>query len=183
VRWLLCCLLVACSSRPAKVPDPTKPRSDALFIEIAAVLTHPRCVNCHPADDTPRQGDALAAHDPPVVRGDANRGVVGMQCHTCHQEKNAELARVPGAPGWQLAPREMAWMGKTAGQICAQIKDPKRNGGRTLAQVKDHLDHDALVAWGWSPGANRVPAPGTQAQFAQKFQTWIDTGAVCPEDK
>ena len=179
MRWLLCCLLVACSSKPAKVPDPTKPRSDALFVEIAAVLTHPRCVNCHPADDTPRQGDALAAHDPPVVRGDANRGVVGMQCHTCHQEKNAELARIPGAPGWQLAPREMAWMGKTAGQICAQIKDPKRNGGKDMAALRVHLE-DPLVTWGWNPGAGRTPIPTPYAEFVAAWETWARAGAPCP---
>jgi hypothetical protein len=179
---LLCCALLACSSRPAKVPDPAPKRSEAIFVEIAQVLTHPRCVNCHPADDVPRQGDTHAIHDPPVTRGETNRGVVGMLCQTCHQDRHVELARVPGAPNWQLAPREMAWLGKTAGQICAQLKDPKRNGGRTLAQVKHHLEHDALVAYGWAPGANRAPAPGTQAQFAQKFQAWIDSGAMCPPE-
>ena len=49
-----------------------------------------------------------------------------------------------------------------------------------LAQVHDHLASDALVAWGWAPGANRTHAPGSQAELAALFQAWIDTGAVCP---
>src|SRR5688500_6443182 len=43
-------------------------RSVALFNEASKVLLHPRCVNCHPADDLPRQGDNHVIHDPPAVR-------------------------------------------------------------------------------------------------------------------
>ncbi|HSN27350.1 MAG TPA: Isoquinoline 1-oxidoreductase subunit [Kofleriaceae bacterium] len=181
--WLL--VVAACgSSKPvatASKIDPTA-HSRELFDQMARVLTHPRCVNCHPADDTPRQGNDHVIHDPPVLRGTADRGVVGMQCVTCHQDHNAELARIPGAPGWHLAPVEMAWLGKTPAQICAQLKDPARNGGRTLAQIQDHLAHDPLVGWGWNPGAGREPAPGTQAELGAIAQQWIDTGAACPEE-
>lgn len=151
-----------------------------MFVEVSRVLLHPRCVNCHPADDVPRQGDRHVLHDPPVVRGPDNRGVVAMQCGSCHQERNLELARVPGAKDWHLAPRVMAWLGKSPGEICAQLSDPSRNGGKTLAEVQHHLAHDALVAWGWDPGHGRTPAPGTQVELAALFQAWIDTGAVCP---
>jgi len=44
-------------------------RSLALFVEIGRVLTHPRCVNCHPAGDAPLAGDDSHLHQPPVVRG------------------------------------------------------------------------------------------------------------------
>jgi hypothetical protein len=202
VRALLAIALVACSS-PGPAPAPPRPlpaagpdelrapaafsaipdrgeRARAMFVEIARVLTHPRCVNCHPADDTPRQGDRHAPHDPPVTRGPDDRGVVGMQCTTCHQERNAELARVPGAKDWHLAPREMAWLGKTPGEICAQLSDPARNGGRTLAEVAHHVGHDALVAWGWEPGHGRARAPGSQVELAALFEAWIADGAACP---
>ena len=155
-------------------------RSQAMFVELGRVLTHPRCVNCHPPDDSPRQGDGHAMHDPPVLRGAADRGIPALGCTTCHQDRNAELARIPGAPDWHLAPRTMIWLGKTPGEICVQLKDPARNGNRSLAQVHDHLAHDHLVAWGWRPGADRAPAPGSQAELAALFQAWIDTGAVCP---
>src|SRR5438132_1259442 len=47
----------------------TEERSRALFVEATKVMFHPRCVNCHPNDDSPHQGDLAALHDPPVVRG------------------------------------------------------------------------------------------------------------------
>jgi hypothetical protein len=157
-------------------------RSRALFLEATRVILHPRCSNCHPSGDTPLQGMDARPHDPPVVRGPDNHGVVGVRCTSCHQEKNQQLARVPGAPEWALAPIEMAWVGKSPRQICEQLKDPKRNGGRTLAAVAEHNAHAQLVAWGWAPGADREPAPGTQAAFGAIFRAWIDTGAVCPEE-
>jgi len=153
-----------------------------MFWEVSRVLLHPRCVNCHPPDEFPRQGDRHVIHDPPAVRGDATgRGVVAMQCRGCHQDRNLELARVPGAPDWHLAPLSMAWLGKSPRDICLQISDPARNGGKSLAQIHAHLAGDALVAWGWKPGADRVPAPGSQQELAALFQAWLDTGAVCPE--
>jgi hypothetical protein len=90
---------------------------------------------------------------------------------------------VPGAPKWALAPAEMAWEGKSLAHICAQLKDPKRNGGKTLTQIVEHTAHDPLVAWGWSPGADRQPAPGTQQQFGALVQAWMDTGAHCPKEE
>jgi hypothetical protein len=158
-------------------------RSTALFLEASKVLLHPRCANCHPPDDSPRQGDAHVRHDPPVVRGPGGLGVPAMRCASCHQDRNLSHARVPGAPGWHLAPLEMAWLGRTPGQICRQIKDRSRNGGKTLAQIQQHMAHDELVAWGWSPGSGRTPAPGTQTELGALIQAWIDTGAACPPEK
>jgi hypothetical protein len=161
-------------------------RSRALFNEMAKVITHPRCMNCHPAADRPLQGDDRHEHLPPVPRGDAGLGVAGLNCATCHTEKNFTLVgsstykSIPGHPRWQLAPIEMAWEGKSLGQICRQIKDPARNGGRTLALLHEHLAKDDLVAWGWAPGDGREPAPGNQQQLGELTQAWIDSGAQCP---
>jgi hypothetical protein len=156
-------------------------RSRALFLEASRVFLHPRCVNCHPNGDTPHQGMDLSVHDPPVVRGPDDKGVVGVQCTSCHQDHNLELARVPGAPDWHLAPRSMAWVGKSPREICEQMKDRSRNGGRTLAQIVDHNAHDKLVAWGWNPGHGREPAPGTQEQLGQLIAAWVASGAECPD--
>ncbi len=158
-------------------------RSRALFLEASRVLMHPRCVNCHPDGDVPHQGARLALHDPPVRRGREDRGVAGMECARCHQDRNQPLTRVPGAPDWHLAPIEMAWVGKSASSICQQLKDRSRNGGKSLAQIVEHNAHDQLVAWGWAPGAGREPAPGTQQQFGAIVAAWVETGAVCPEDE
>lgn len=158
-------------------------RSRAMFVEASRVLLHPRCANCHPPDDTPRQGDAAMLHDPPVARGADDHGVPALECQSCHQDRNVELARIPGAPGWHLAPIEMAWLGRTPGQICEQVKDRARNGGKTLAEIHDHMAHDDLVAWGWDPGDGRTPAPGTQAQLGALIGAWIETGAACPPEE
>jgi len=155
-------------------------RSRALFMEATRVMLHPRCVNCHPYDDSPRQGDAHTMHDPPVFRGEKDEGVVGLECSSCHQTSNAILARIPGAPKWHLAPKIMAWLGRSPAALCDQLKDPKRNGGRSLAEIAHHAAHDELVGWGWKPGADRTPAPGTQEQFGALVAAWIDTGAECP---
>jgi hypothetical protein len=158
----------------------TAARSAALFIEAGKVLTHPRCVNCHPAGDRPRQRDDRRLHQPPVERGADGFGLPAMRCPICHQPANFEPAGVPGDPDWHLAPRDMAWEGKTLGQICAQIKDPARNGGRSLDQIVHHVGDDHLVGWAWAPGADRRPAPGTQMQAGALLDAWVKTGAVCP---
>ena len=158
-------------------------RSKALFLEASRVLLHPRCANCHPDGDTPYQGTEWQPHDPPVLRGPEDKGIVGMECTSCHQDKNLELARVPGAPNWHLAPRSMAWVGKSPRALCEQLKDKSRNGGKTLAQLVEHNAHDELVGWGWTPGSGRQPAPGTQELFGALTAAWVETGAECPPEE
>jgi hypothetical protein len=147
------------------------------------VLLHPRCLNCHVDGDSPGQGMAVERHEPPVVRGPEDRGVVGMQCDSCHQDRNLPLARVPGAPNWRLAPLSMSWVDKGPRQLCEQLKDSDRNGHRTLAEVVTHSGHDELVGWGWNPGADRESAPGTQAEFGALMAAWVENGAECPTDE
>ncbi len=161
------------------IADPAA-RSRALFLEISRVLTHPRCVNCHPADDSPRQGDDALRHDPPVARGPDGRGVPGLHCGSCHQDRNLDHARVPGAPDWHLAPATMAWLGVEPAAICLQLKDPARTGGKGLPAIAHHLEHDPLVAWGFAPGADRAAPPGSPAAVAALARAWIETGAHCP---
>jgi hypothetical protein len=155
-------------------------RSAAIFAELGKVLTHPRCVNCHPAGDRPRQGDESRLHQPPVARGVDGHGTETMRCSICHQNANFEPGRVPGHPEWHLAPREMAWEGKSLAEICAQIKDPVRNGGRKVEDLIHHIGTDTLVGWAWAPGFGRTPAPGTQKEAGALVEAWIKTGAVCP---
>jgi hypothetical protein len=157
-----------------------KERSVAIFTEAGKVIQHPRCLNCHPAGDRPSQGDDKHPHVPLVLRGAGGFGVVGMQCPTCHQRANVELAGVPGHPLWHLAPIEMAWQGKSLGEICVQIKDPERNGGMSLDDLIHHMSEDSLVGWGWNPGEGRTPAPGSQQQFGALIKAWVETGAACP---
>jgi hypothetical protein len=155
-------------------------RSRALFAEAGKVITDPRCVNCHPAGDRPLQGDDSHPHLPMVHRGEGDFGAPGMRCNTCHQVANVDHAGLPGHPAWHLAPIEMAWAGKSLGEICSQLKDPARNGGKSLAEIHEHMAEDSLVGWGWHPDAGREPVPGTQAGFGELIGAWINTGAHCP---
>jgi hypothetical protein len=157
-----------------------KARSAALFSEAGKVLRHPRCLNCHPAGDRPSQGDAQRPHEPRVLRGLDGHGVPAMRCSTCHTAANYDAVGVPGHPHWAVAPESMAWQGKSLGQICEQVKDPARNGGRKLDAIVEHMRSDSLVGWAWAPGVGREPAPGTQAAFGQVIEAWARGGAVCP---
>ena len=161
----------------AGITDDTQ-RARALFAEIGKVIQHPRCVNCHPRTERPLQGEDGALHQPLVVRGAGGMGAAGMVCITCHNAEN--FRNVPGHPRWHLAPTEMAWEGRSLTAICDQIKDRERNGGKTLAELGEHMANDALVAYGWSPPAHLEPAPGDQQQFGQLFHAWLEAGAHCP---
>ena len=163
----------------AGIGDPTQ-RSIALFIEAGKVFLHPRCGNCHVADDRPRQGDDGRAHQPLVRRGPDGLGVPGLRCPTCHQDANYDEARMPGAAAWHLAPVSMALKGVVLSRICSQLKDEQGNGGRSVADLVTHVTNDPLVLWAWAPGARREPAPGTAATFAALIRAWADTGAHCP---
>jgi hypothetical protein len=155
-------------------------RSAAIFTELGKVLTSPRCVNCHPAGDRPRQGDERRLHQPPVTRGADGHGTETTRCGVCHEAGNFDPGRVPGHHEWHLAPREMAWEGKTLAEICVQLRDPARNGGRKPEDLIQHIGEDTLVGWAWNPGYGRTPAPGTQAQAGALVEAWVKSGAACP---
>jgi len=161
------------------IPDKSQ-RAIAIFNEAGKVLQHPRCVNCHPAGNRPLQGNDQHPHQPLVVRGESDIGAVGMRCFTCHGQSNFDPARIPGHPQWHLAPIEMAWEKKSLKQICEQIKDTERNGGKDMAALVHHMAEDSLVGWGWHPGPGREPAPGSQKVFGELIKAWADAGAACP---
>jgi hypothetical protein len=162
------------------IADPAE-RSAALFVELGKVLTSPRCLNCHPVGDRPRQGEQGRLHQPPVTRGADGHGLAALRCPVCHGKANFDPGRVPGHPEWHLAPREMAWEGRTLAEICEQIKDPARNGNRSLQDLIHHIGTDTLVGWAWAPGYGRRPAPGTQKEAGALTEAWVQTGAFCPD--
>lgn len=154
-------------------------RSVAIFMEAGRVIQSPRCMNCHPRSDAPTQTDALTAHLPVVERGADGGGAPGLRCSTCHGAENFEASGVPGNPAWRLAPIEMAWHGKSLGEICRQIQDPRR-GGLEAQQLLHHMAEDGLVGWAWNPGDDRAPPPGSQAEFGALIEAWLATGGRCP---
>lgn len=162
----------------ASIADPNM-RSRALFVEAGRVIEHPRCMNCHPRGDRPTQTAAMRPHMPWVTRGPDDAGAPTMRCATCHRATNFAASGVPGNPKWKLAPIEMAWQGKTLGEICRQLLDPARSH-MNRAELVHHMAEDKLVGWAWHPGGNREPAPGSQAAFGALITAWLETGAACP---
>lgn len=158
----------------------------AAFDTILEVVRHPRCMNCHTLTAWPRQGDLRQRHILDVLRGPDDQGPPGMACSTCHGESNDDLGGVPGAPHWGLAPLSMGWEHMSGAEICSQLLDPARNGGKTVAELHEHMTEDPLVVWGWEPGlhpggAAREPVPIDLVGWRAVMTTWVEAGAPCPE--
>jgi hypothetical protein len=176
--------LLACSLAAQTGEKPDAAAARAAFLQFYRVLTSPRCQNCHPAGDTPLQGDDSHVHLQNVKRGTDGHGVTAMRCDTCHQAVNVPGAHLPpGNPKWSLPPPEhkMVFAGRSAAELCKQIKDPKQNGGRSLQKLLDHVGNDDLVGWGWNPGDGRTLPPLPRAETIAQIKIWIAGGAACPE--
>ena len=160
----------------------------AAWAKVNEVFSHPRCANCHVGADNlpiwsgPHYGSQPRPHGMHVDAGASRIGAEnGLLCMSCHGPRNAEANHgPPGAHAWLLAPVSMQWSGRSSAEICAQIKDPQRNGGRALAEIADHVEHDALVGWGWAPGGDREAAPYSAVQAAGFLREWAGHGAPCP---
>jgi hypothetical protein len=185
-RWVPLAVLVgalallAGSPARAQTDAARRAESERAFARIAEVLRHPRCMNCHPSGDFPRQTDDRHRHRMLVARGADDRGTPAMRCATCHQSVNTADGRVPGAPHWHLAPRNMGWEGLGDGELCRALTDPKRNGGRSVAALEKHMTEDALVQWAWNPGPRSSPSL-SQTEFHDVVRRWAGSGAVCPQ--
>ncbi len=176
--------LLTCSLSAQTGAKPDAAASRAAFLQFYRVLTSPRCQNCHPAGDAPLQGDDSHVHLQNVKRGTDGHGVTAMRCDTCHQAANLPGVRTPpGNSKWSLPSpgNKMVFAGRSAGELCRQIKDPKQNGGRSLEKLLDHVANDDLVGWGWSPGDGRILPPLSRADTVVQMKIWIAGGAACPE--
>jgi hypothetical protein len=185
--------LAAWAADPAGKLQPTQvsaspDRSAGLqaFAQIERVLLNPRCVNCH-VPDGPLQGDAKRVHYPAVQRGVDGRGVAPLNCATCHSTQNSPLAHAPpgldagGQPGWRMpsAKMKMSWFGLSGSALCKVFRDPRTNGGRSLAMLRQHMATDHLVAWAWHPGPGRELPPLDKPAFDEQVLIWIRNGAPC----
>ena len=75
----------------------------------------------------------------------------------------------------------LVFEGLNPAELATQLKDPKKNGGKTLEQLFHHIDEDKLVLWGWNPGEGRTLPPLSHADFSKKFREWLDKGAAIPD--
>ena len=165
-----------------KPPNPSE-----AFDKMMAVLTHKRCVNCHPSDNRPRQGEDSHIHNFAVQRGADNHGLPALRCESCHQHENNDFSGAPGAPEWSLAPIEMAWQGLSRVEIARSMLDPAINGGRTLEETVKHLTEHELVLWAWEPGVDaegspREKPPVPKEEYIRAVKEWAAAGAPIPEE-
>ena len=157
---------------------------------IYEVTSHPRCANCHVGDSPypmwsgPSYGEARR-HDMNIHAGASRIGVESIMCSTCHRQSNSEEDH--GAPGanasWRLAPVEADWFGRSSDDICQQLRDPSRNGGRTFEELAAHLNHDEILHWAWAPGGQREPAPYSLQGHVNDLLSWGVAGMPCPGDE
>jgi len=152
------------------------------FAQAAEVLFHPRCLNCHPSGDAPLIRDDSQTHMFNVKRGPEGKGIGAMNCTLCHRDAN-QPGGPPGVANWHMPPENMpmVFQGRTPGELCRQMKDPKHNGGKTGEQIIGHIDKDPLVLWGWNPGEGRTTPKMSHEAFSAKMHEWVAKGAACPE--
>ena len=163
----------------------------AAWDRIYEVTSHPRCSNCHvgpsnvPMWSGPSYGKTRS-HGMNVNAGDSRIGAETLLCSTCHVER-AGLNDLPHAAPqvamtWQLAPVEAEWFGKSSVEVCNQLRDPERNGGRDHLDLAGHLEHDLILHWAWSPGGGREPAPYSLQEHVDDVLAWGVAGFPCEND-
>ncbi len=154
------------------------------FNKMMDVLTHQRCVNCHPSEDVPKQGEDSHPHRFGITRAN---GLNATNCNTCHQSSNNDYSGVPGAPEWALAPHSMRWEGLSRIQIAKSMMNKENNGGRSPDDIMHHLTEHELVLWAWQPGVNaageaRELPPVSKEEYIAAVKKWIELGAEIPEE-
>ena len=163
----------------------------AAWDRIYEVASHPRCSNCHVgASDRPMwSGPSYGrtrVHGMNIQAGASRIGAETLLCSTCHAYREGGNDMPHAAPqvamNWQLAPVEADWFGRTSDEICAQLRDPERNGGRTMIELAEHLDHDLILHWAWSPGGGREPAPYSLQEHIDDLLIWGVAGFPCASD-
>lgn len=159
-------------------------KSILAFRAVASVVLSPRCANCHVSGDAPLQGDDSHLHPMNVKRGVDGRGSPSLRCSACHQTENASfLHGPPGAADWRLPPAKtrLPWKDMTIGELCRALKDPLKNGGRSVKDAIPYMEENPLVRWSYNPGPGRSVPPISYDEFVSSLKEWIDTGAACPE--
>ncbi len=164
------------------------------WARIEAVLTHPRCVNCHVESGAPPmwsgpEFETAVPHGMNIQGGESRIGAELLPCQSCHVTSTLPNEVPHAAPhagmDWRLAPPEFVWFDVPGPAICTQLRDPERNGGRDGPALIEHITHDAeeqgFITWGLDPGAGREPAPGDLQAHLDDTAAWVAAGMPCPE--
>ncbi|MDF0600268.1 hypothetical protein P1J78_05965 [Psychromarinibacter sp. C21-152] len=201
IRFLVLVLFTGSAAAQEVTVDPPEDGSVSRAEGLAAwervhdVVSHPRCANCHVGADNipmwsgPSYGETRP-HGMFISGGESRIGAEFLPCSACHVTLDAGQSRTDGphrppqvALDWRLAPVDFQWFGRSSAEICAQMADPDRTGGRDWVALAEHLRDDAghggFVKWGFDPGGGRAPAPyGLQAHIDDVL-TWGAAGTPC----
>lgn len=198
---LLALTLASPALAAGEVVDITPPAEGSVTTEqalaawdrIYEVASHPRCSNCHvgpsntPMWSGPTYGKTRP-HGMNINAGDSRIGAEYVQCSTCHMYReegganDAPHMAPQVAADWRLPPVEAEWFGKSSTDVCNQLRDPDRNGGRGFMEIASHLDHDVILHWAWNPGGGREPAPYSLQEHVNDVLAWGVAGMPCAND-
>ena len=164
----------------------------AAWGRIYEVASHPRCSNCHvgPSDAPMWSGPSYGEtrkHGMNIRAGESRIGAETIPCRTCHVTNDIGGNTVPHAApqvaeDWRLPPVEADWFGRSSDEICAQLRDPARNDGRSFTEIAEHLGHDVILHWAWTPGGGREPAPYSLQEHVNDILIWGVAGQPCAFD-
>lgn len=161
---------------------------------IFEVTSHPRCSNCHTGESDrpmwsgPSYGKTRV-HGMNIQAGNSRIGAETILCSTCHTTKQEDWEQANevahAAPrvamNWALAPKHAAWFGQSTETICNQLRNPETNGGRSVLEIAEHLNHDLILHWAWTPGGGREPAPYSLQEHVNDILAWGVAGMPCPQ--
>ena len=93
---------------------------------------------------------------------------------TCRRSWGTRALRANTPKVCRLA---VGWL--VVADLCRVLKDSRKNKGRSVQALVEHMTTDPLVQWAWSPGERTPPSIG-QREFHELVRRWAQTGAVCP---
>jgi hypothetical protein len=129
---VLAASIASAQQRMCVVPDAKMEDAKATFAKIAAVLRHPRCINCHGAQSpfTPNTQHEGGAYD--VIKdpsGFVLEDKTSAACETCHGDLK----------GWRMAPDDMSFVDHEDVDLCILLKMKLHTGPNVIQHFTNDL--------------------------------------------
>ncbi|KIN67026.1 hypothetical protein Z948_731 [Sulfitobacter donghicola DSW-25 = KCTC 12864 = JCM 14565] len=158
----------------------------AAWGKIHAVLSHPRCTNCHVGDSGRPAWDDLGygrdrLHGMNINAGESRIGAESIPCRACHIGTAGSNDTPHMAPrvddAWRLPPVSLAWRGKTSLEICESLSHAEE--GAEISDLIEHVEQSEFVRYGFEPGQGRNAAPASISQLVAYLKVWGRAGMPC----
>ena len=146
---------------------------EAAFVDGGeGAASSPRCRNCHPL-----RRRALAGGSARAARHEHRAAQRGRRAPVHDLPPRGQQRRWPARRRARTtgtcrpATTPMVFEGRTPHELCGSSRTRRQNGGRNLAELHDHVAHDALVL-GLDPG------PRPQAGRPSRTRSWCSTSTM-----